>query len=290
MESSIITSVFLPAALSIIMLGMGLSLVIDDFKRIALYPKAALIGMTNQLLLVPLFGFIFATLFPLKPELAVGIMIIAACPGGPTSNLITYLSRGDAALSISLTAVSSVITIFTIPFIINFSMIHFMNKGEVIQLDIFSFLKILAITVIPVSLGMYILAKKSDLANRMSKPVKIASAVLLFLIIAGTVITERANLVPFFRQTGLPVLGLNVTTMLFGFFSARLLKLNQPQTVTISIESGIQNGTLGIFIASSILSNSEMAIPPAIYSLVMFLSGGMMIYAFGRRREKIILG
>ncbi|MBW8049269.1 MAG: bile acid:sodium symporter family protein [Cytophagales bacterium] len=284
MESSIITDVFLPAALAIIMLGMGLALVMDDFKRVVLYPKAVALGLTNQLILLPLIGFLFAWLFPLKPELAVGIMILAASPGGVTSNLISHVSKGDTALSITLTAISSLFTIITIPFIINFALDYFMTGGEVIKLDVpKTILTILLITVVPVSIGMLIRHFAPGFAEKMNKPVKIMSVVFLALIIAGLLLKEKENVVYYFKQVGLVVLALNVTTMLAGFYTAKLFKLNLPQSITISIESGIQNGTLAIFIALSILHNSQMSITPAIYSLIMFVTGGFMMFYFGLR-------
>ncbi len=286
MESNVLTEIFLPVALAIIMLGMGLSLVVGDFKRILLYPKAVSIGLINQLIILPIVGFSLAALFPLKPELAVGLIILAACPGGVTSNLISHISKGDTALSITLTAISSLLTILTIPFIINIGLENFMEAGKEIQLDVPKTIKtIVAITIIPVSIGMLIKAKASSFAEKMDKPVKIASTIFLALIIIGAVMKEKENILSFFQQVGLVALSLNVLTMLIGFYSAKIFKLNMAQSISVSIESGIQNGTLAIFIALSILGNSEMSITPAIYSLIMFGTGGFMMYYFGRRNS-----
>ncbi len=285
MEQSVITDVFLPVALAIIMLGMGLSLVLDDFKRVVIYPKVVVLGLVNQLVLLPLVGFFFAGLFPLKPELAVGVMILVACPGGVTSNLISHVSKGDTALSVTLTAISSLITIITIPIIINFSLVHFMQEGQAIQLDVLKTIKtIIAITVVPIVIGMVIRSKKPTFADKMGKPVKIVSVIFLVLIILGAILKEREHIVAFFQQVGPVVLALNVTTMLLGFFTAKLFKFQLSQAITISIESGIQNGTLAIFVAVALLGNSQMSITPAIYSLIMFATGGFMMYYFGRKR------
>ena len=284
MEPNVLTDIILPIALAIIMLGMGLSLVIDDFKRVLLYPKAVSIGLINQLLILPIVGFGLASLFPIKPELAVGLMILAACPGGVTSNLISHVSKGDTALSITLTAISSLLTILTIPFIINFGLEQFMEEGKEIHLDVVKTIKtIVAITILPVSIGMLIRAKASSFAQKMDKPVKITSTIFLVLIIAGIILKEKENIISFFQQVGLISLSLNAITMLIGFYSAKIFKLNLAQSISVSIESGVQNGTLGIFIALSILKNSEMSITPAIYSLVMFGTSGFMMYYFGRR-------
>ncbi|MCD4833773.1 MAG: bile acid:sodium symporter family protein [Bacteroidales bacterium] len=281
-----VSTIILASSLIIIMLGMGLSLVIDDFKRIFVYPKAILVGLTNQLIILPLIGFSIALLFPLKPEIAIGIMILAACPGGPTSNLITHLAKGDLALSVSLTALSSFITILTIPFIVNFALIQFLDEGQMVKLDIVeTIIQIFIIIVIPVSIGMIIRRYKEGFALKMAKPVRKASGFIIALIIIGIVIKEKENVIPYFRQAGLVALILNVATMLVGYYSAKLFKILDKRAVSISIESGIQNGTLAITIAVVLLGNSEFAITPAIYSLLMFFTGGIAIY-FGIKRSK----
>ena len=287
MESSALTTIFLPVALAIIMLGMGLSLTLSDFKRVLIYPKAVALGLFNQLILLPLIGFLLANAFGLEPALAVGLMILAACPGGVTSNLISHVSKGDTALSITLTAISSLTTILTIPFIISISLDHFYGSAQGIQLDILKTIKtILAITIVPVGIGMLIRSKNADFANKMNNPVKIASTIFLVLIIIGAILKEKDNVVEFFRQVGLVTLSLNVITMIIGFYSAKLFKLSKSQSITVSIESGIQNGTMAIFIALNILESSEMSITPAIYSLVMFGTGGFMMYYFGRAKDE----
>jgi BASS family bile acid:Na+ symporter len=284
MEPSILTDIILPIVLAIVMLGMGLSLVIDDFKRVLLFPKAISIGLVNQLLILPIVGFTLASLFPIKPELAVGLIILAACPGGVTSNLISHVSKGDTALSITLTAISSMLTILTIPFIINIGLEQFMDEGKKIHLDVVKTIEtIVAITIVPIAIGMLIRAKASNFAQKMDKPVKVASTIFLALIIAGIIVKEKENILSFFQQVGLISLSLNALTMLIGFYSAKIFKLNLAQSISVSIESGVQNGTLGIFIALSILKNSEMSITPAIYSLIMFGTAGFMMYYFGRR-------
>ncbi|HHZ65715.1 MAG TPA: bile acid:sodium symporter family protein [Flavobacteriales bacterium] len=287
MEASILTSVLLPLALFIIMLGMGLSLVIDDFRRVAQYPKAATIGLINQLLFLPLIGFAIASVSGLPGELCVGLMILAACPGGVTSNLISHLAKGDTALSISLTAISSVVSILTIPLIINFAIEHFLHADQAIKPPTEDIVKqIIAITILPVSIGMLIRKKRERFALRMDKPVRIFSAVFLLLIIVAAIIKEKQVLIDYFGQVWIATLGLNITTMLLGYAAARIFKLTLPQSVTISIESGIQNGTLGLVIATTILQNSLMSITPAIYSLLMFGTGALMVFYFGRRKEE----
>ncbi|RDK87041.1 bile acid:sodium symporter family protein [Marinirhabdus gelatinilytica] len=274
----------LAGALIIIMLGMGLSLKVEDFKRIVLYPKGIFIGLTNQLIFLPVIGFLIATLLPMQPEIAVGVMILAACPGGPTSNLISFMAKGNLALSVSLTALSSVITILTIPFIVVFASEYFVGAEEVVQLNIVqTIVQIFVIVVIPIAIGMLIRSAKPEFANKMGKPVRIASGVVLALIIIGLVIKERANFVTYLKQAGVATFLLNVLTMALGYASARLFKLAKTSAISISIESGIQNGTLAITIAIVMLQNTSYAIAPAVYSLLMFITGGFAIYLFNRK-------
>lgn len=285
-----ISTMILAASLIIIMLGMGLSLVADDFKRIIIYPKAIFVGLVNQLILLPLIGFAIAISFPLTPEIAIGIMILAACPGGPTSNLITHLAKGDTALSVTLTALSSFITILSIPFIINFALIRFLDEGQMIQLDVVETItRIFIIIIIPIVIGMIIRRYWKKFALRMANPVRKASGIVIALVIIGILVKEREHIVSYFQQAGIVALVLNVATMLVGYYSAKLFKIKDKRAISISIESGIQNGTLAMTIAIVLLGSTELAITPAIYSLLMFFTGGAAIY-FGNRRDKATIG
>lgn len=283
-----ISTIILAGSLVIIMLGMGLSLVTDDFKRIFVYPKAIFVGLTNQLIILPLIGFAIASIFPLKPEIAIGVMILAACPGGPTSNLIAHLARGDTALSVSLTALSSFVTLLTIPFIVNFALIRFLEEGQMIRLDVVdTIIRIFIIIIIPVCIGMIIRRYKEGFAKRMEKPVRTASGIVIALVIIGIVVKEKENFISYFQQAGIVALLLNVATMAVGYYSSKLFKITDKRSISISIESGIQNGTLGITIAVVLLGNTAFAITPAVYSLIMFFTGGVVIY-LGIKRSKSI--
>jgi len=284
MQDSILTAVFLPLALAFIMLGMGLSLTIKDFRNIFVYPKAMVLGLTNQLILLPIFGFAIAQVFGLTGAMAVGVMILAACPGGATSNLITHLSRGDIALSISLTAVSSFITIITIPIIVNFAIQFFGEEGS-ITLPIFeTIIQIMGVTVVPVSIGMFLRKRFPILSIKADRPVRIASAVIFSAVLVAAILKERDSIVEFFILSGPGMLALNLLTLVVGFFLASVFLLPKRQRLTISIESGIQNGTLGIMIAATLLKNSEMTIPIAIYSLIMFITSGIIIFMSNRKK------
>lgn len=285
MEASILTELFLPLALAVIMFGMGLGLTLADFKRILIYPKAVSIGLFNQLILLPLIAFGIAKGFQLSPELSVGLMILAACPGGATSNLITHLAKGDSALSISLTAFSSLVTVITIPFLVNFSIRYFIPGGEEQQLQILgTVVAVLAITIIPVILGMLVLRKAPQLAQKWDNPFRKFSSVFFVLIVVAAFVKERGNLVEFFVEAGPAALALNLATLGLGYGLAKLVGLNFRQSLTIAIESGIQNGTLGITIAATLIVNSVMTIPSAIYSLIMFGTAGVVIFLGNRKK------
>ena len=278
MQSSVLTELFLPFSLAVIMFGMGLSLRIEDFKRILIYPKAVGIGLLNQLILLPVLAFGIAKAFQLPPELAVGLMILAVCPGGATSNLITHLAKGDSALSITLTACSSVITVFTIPFLVNYSIGYFIPGGEAKQLEVVgTVVSVLVITIIPVALGMLVFAKAPKLASKLDLPFRRISAIFFVAIVLAAVLKEKENLVRYFVEAGPAALALNVATLALSFGIAKFVKLPFRQGLTIAIESGIQNGTLGITIAATLLMNSVMAIPSAIYSLIMFGTAALVI-------------
>ncbi len=284
MESSVLTELFLPLALAVIMFGMGLSLTLTDFKRILIYPKAVTIGLFNQIVLLPVIAFLIAKGLGLSPELAVGLMILAACPGGATSNLITHLAKGDSALSITLTAFSSLITVVTIPFVVNFALGYFIQGGEELKLDVLgTVVSVLVITIIPVAIGMLVLKKAPFLAQRLEKPFRQFSTVFFVLIVVAAFVKEKDNLVQFFIDAGPASLALNLATLGLGYGIAKLAGLNFRQSLTIAIESGIQNGTLGITIAATLIMNSVMTIPSAIYSLIMFGTAALVILVGNKR-------
>lgn len=281
-----ISTLILGVSIMIIMLGMGLSLTVSDFKRIFIEPKAILIGLSNQIIILPIIAFLIAILFSVTPEIGIGLMILAACPGGPTSNLISHLAKADTALSVTLTAFSSFITILTIPFIINFSLKYFLDQSTFIELNkLETFLQILMIIIIPISIGMFIRKYKENFALKMAKPVRIASGILLILVILGILIKEKETIFTSFQQTGLVILTLNLLVMFIGYFSAKGFKISNKRALSIAVESGIQNGTLGITIAVVLLKNSAFAIVSAVYGVLMFLTGAVIVF-IGLKQDK----
>lgn len=290
MEESVLTSVVLPLALFIIMAGVGLSLVVDDFKRVVVYPRAVAIGLVNQLVLLPLVAFGLANLFGLSPVMAVGLMLIACCPGGVTSNLITFVARGDAALSVTLTAISGVVVVVTIPLILIFSMDIFMGEAQQFSVPLVdTIIQIVAITVVPICLGMLIRRFKPAFADRMEKPARIASTTIFVLILGGIIAANTDVIKQHFVALSGVTATLNILMMLLGYATARLLRLKAPQAIAISIETGIQNGTLAIVIATSILKQGELAVLPGVYSLIMFVTGAAMMYYFGVHQDPATL-
>lgn len=283
MASSFLTTVFLPLALFAVMFGMGLGLTWPDFTRVWIYPKPVAVGLVAQLVMLPLLGFGVASVMPLSPDLAMGVMILAACPGGPTSNLITYLAKGDVALSITLTAVSSLVTILTIPVVVNLSMGHFLGTSATLQLPFLATVaQITVITVIPVALGMLLHHYRPRLATQVERGVKWLSLSLLGVIVAGLLVQQRANMMDFFAQVGWAALILNLAAMGLGYGLAQISRLDTPSQTAITVEVGLQNGTLAIAIASAptLLNQPTLAIPAAIYSLLMFATG--MAFALWR--------
>ena len=290
MESNFLTAVFLPLALFIIMLGMGLGLTLDDFKRVLVEPKAVIVGLITQLILLPIVGLGLATVFPLSPELAVGVMLLAACPGGPTSNMISYLVKGNVALSITLTAITTLITVFTIPLVVNLSMQNFMEEGAALQLPFWkTVIQIGVITLIPISIGMLLHHYTPNFAYRVEKSVKWLSLFFLSLIIAGLLLKERANVPSFFLQVGWVTLTLNIIMMFVGYKVATFSQLDPPSAKSIMVEVGIQNGTLAITIASSptLLNMPTMAIPAAIYALIMFVTSAAFSWLVTQQSKTI---
>ena len=284
--TTIIGQIFLPVSLAIIMFGMGLTLVIGNFVRIFTYPKAVLVGLINQIILLPIIGFSIVVLFNLSPTMATGVMILSLCPGGPTSNLITQVSRGNIGLSVTLTALASLITVFTIPVLLSEAIAYFTgNTGVVIELPVLqTMIQILVITVIPIAIGMMIRKRNEGFALRMEKPMRTASTVLFVIIFLVIIVANKDNLVQAMKEVGLATLLLNLLTMGLGFLTAKLFGIAGNSQITITIESGIQNGTLAFVIATTILNNFEMGLPTGAYSIWMFITGGILMWRLGSKK------
>ncbi len=283
MEASIITNLLLPIALGIIMLGLGLSLGVDDFLRVLRMPRAVLIGLGVQTLLLPLAAFAIAIGFGLAPELAVGLMLLAASPGGATANIYSHLARGDVALNITLTATNSVLCLLTLPLIVNLSLAHFMAAEQYVPPPIRKVIEVGMIILLPVVIGMLLRAWLPALAQRLGKPVKLFSVVVLVLVIGAAFARELDRLPAYFAAVGLACLAFNLVSMGTGYLVPLALRLPRRQAIAIAMEIGIHNGTLAIYIALNVLGNSTMSIPAAIYSLIMFATAAVFGWWVSRR-------
>ena len=286
--ADILSDVLLPLSLAIIMLGMGMTLVPADFTAIVNKPKSILVGLINQIILLPIVGFSLAIAFGLSPVMSVGLMILASCPGGPVSSLITHVCKGNIALSITLTAITSFVSILTIPIILTYALAYF-GKGTdvIISLPIIdTVMQLLGITVIPISIGMLIRKFKSDFAIRVKKGMRTASSVIFVSVLIAVIIANLEIIVSAMKEVALVTLLFNLSTMALGFLTAILFKLNSKNVISITIESGIQNGAMAFVIATSILSNVEMALPTGAYVIWMYLTSGILIWTLGKRPEE----
>ncbi len=277
---NIVTDVVLPIALAFIMFSLGLGLSINDFTRVFLKPKEFFIGFFSQLIVLPIVALILVYIWPLSPEIAIGVMILAAAPGGATSNILTSFAKGDVALSISLTAIISILSVITIPLILGISLsilgTNLSNEG-ISLLDI-AFQMFLIVT-IPVIIGMLL----SKILNSFENVAKKISTVLFFLVLLGAILAERENVISYFAQSGLVTLLLNVLMMFIAFFISKTLIENVSQQKAITLECGLQNGTLAIVVANVFFDGGTYLIPAATYSLIMYFTA--LPYIFYLRRN-----
>ena len=247
---TLVNSVVIPICLFLIMMGMGLTLVTNDFKRVLKYPKAVGIGLANQLILLPVIGFSLANIMPLEPEYAVGVMLLVLCPGGTTSNLFTYLAKGDVALSVTMTAIASIITVFSIPVVLSFSLIHFMGAGSEFQLPVLkTVLTLVLLTILPISVGMLIKRFAPRVADSSQQYVSRFGVTFLAFLVAFLSYVQRDIIVEAFFATGPVSLLLNLSTMALGYYTSKWFGLNLAQRASVTLEVGLQNSTLSIFMA-----------------------------------------
>ena len=274
----LISSVFLPLAIAFIMFSLGLNLRISDFTRIFTQPKDLIIGLFSQIIILPIVAFILIIFYPNLPvELAVGVMILAAVPGGATSNFFTSLAKGDVALSISLTALTSLICIITIPFIAVYSYSYFV--GTKIDVSILQkSLELFAIVTVPTILGMLVNSFFNSFALNFESKAKVISIVLLALVIIGAVIKYQSDVMNYFKQAGLITLILNILMMIIAFYIGKFFASSIKKAKTFVFELGLQNGSVAIFVADSIFGGGPFIIPAATYSLIMFLTSIIFVY------------
>ena len=275
---TLVNTQVVPICIFLIMMGMGLSLVPNDFKRILKYPKAVSVGLLNQLILLPIIGFTLANIMPLEPEYAVGVMLLVLCPGGTTSNMFSHIAKGDVALSVTMTAVASLITVFTIPVVLNLSLVHFMGEGSEFQLPLIpTIISLMGLTIVPIAIGMLIKSFATRFADSSQVLVSRFGILFLTLLIIFLTYVQQDIVVSAFIATGPVSLILNISTMALGYYSSRWFGLNAAQTTSVTIEVGLQNSTLSMFMALTLLANYKMSFTPAIYTLVMLFTAGVLV-------------
>jgi bile acid:Na+ symporter, BASS family len=283
MTPSLLTTAFMPSALALIMFGLGLALTAADFRRVLLFPRAVVIALACQTLVLPLVCFAVTKAFGLAPALAVGLMLLAASPGGTTANLYSHLAQGDVALNVTLTAVNSVLALVTLPLIVNFALAHFYGEGKIVPLEFGKVLQVFLVVLVPVAIGMAVRARRPAFALRMGRPVKVLSVLFLALIVLLALMRDSGALGANFAAIGAAALTFNLLSLGVGYGVPRLLKLSQRQSVAIAMEIGIHNGTLAIAIALTMLNEPVMAIPAAIYSGWMFATAALFGWWVSRK-------
>ena len=282
MSSGLIT-VGLPIALAIIMFGLGLSLTPGDFRRVARTPRAVAVALGLQVLVLPVIAFGLVLAFDLDPLLAVGVMLLAASPGGTTANLFSHLFRGDVALNITLTAINSVLAAVTIPLITNFAIGYFDAEGD-LGLQFGKVLQVIAIVLVPVAVGMVVRNRAPGFAARADRPVRIFSIVVLVIVAIGALLGESENLGGYLRDVGLVTGLFCLASLTLGYTGARLFRLDERQAIASSMEVGIHNTTIALTIALSVLESTEVAVPSAVYSVLMYVLATAFGYLITRGR------
>ena len=279
-----VTDVILPLALAFIMFTLGLGLSISDFSNVFKKPKNFLIGLVSQLIFLPIVGLILVIIWPLPIEIAIGVMLIAAAPGGVTSNILTFFARGDVALSVSLTAVMSLLSALSVPIVlaISIGLIGDSSLPESISLTGIALSMFLIVT-LPVLLGMGVRSFLNSLTLKIEKSARFISTLLFVLVLLGAILAERENVVSYFAQTGLVVLTLNILMMLIAFYWSGFFGTGMSQKKAIAIECGLQNGTLAIFVGTTVFGGGLYIIPAATYSLIMYLTSLLFIYFIKNR-------
>lgn len=285
MSSNFFATTLLPLALFVIMTGLGMSLTLADFRRVFVYPRGVLIGLGNLLLISPLLAFLAALLFQLPPELAVGMVLLGAAPGGTTANLLTHLARGDTALSVTMTAVSSVASVVTTPIFLALAMAYFLAEGASASLEMGRIvIRVLFITLVPLSLGMLVRAKLPSLAQAAEPWVKRAALAFFVIVVLGAMYEARNEALSMLLAVGAATLTLNLSAMSLSWFIARRAKLDLRQSTAIAIELGVHNTTLTMAVGAMIAP--VYMIPGAVYGIQMIITAGLFVWMIQRRNAR----
>lgn len=283
----LVVQIFLPLALALVMFGLGLTLTIADFARVAKYPKAAVIALVCQVIVLPAICLGLVLAFGLKGVLAVGMMLLVASPGGTSANLFSHLAGGDVALNITLTAINSVLAVFTLPVVVGLSMVHFMADEAAVGLQPAKVVQVFAIVLVPVAIGMWVRNRYQAWALRMNDPVRIASVVVLVLVIIAAIAQAYQQLLDNIGTLGPVALLLSILSLLIGYYVPRAFKVNEKEAIASAMEIGIHNATIAITLALTVLNDETMAIPPAVYGVLMYLPAAVAARLLSRKKTVV---
>jgi BASS family bile acid:Na+ symporter len=278
-----ILTVLLPATLGVVMLGLGLALTTADFARVLTAPKAVVVSLACQLVVLPLLCFGLVELAGLSPVYAVGMMILVASPGGTMANLFSHLARGDVALNVTLTAINSVVAVVTLPVIVGLSMNHFMADDAGLGLQLDKLIQVFAVVLVPVALGMWLNRRHPAFSARMRGPVKKTSVVVLVVMLVGTVVQNREKIFSNMDTIGGVALALTVLSFTIGYWVPRLAGVRREQAIASAMEVGVHNAVLAMTVAASVFDSLDMVIPAAVYGTLMFVPAGIAAFYFSRK-------
>jgi BASS family bile acid:Na+ symporter len=277
----------LVVALALIMFGLGLSLTLADFGRVLGYPKAVVVALLLQVVALPAACYLLVIAFGLPPLFAVGLMLLAASPGGVSANLFSHLFGGNVALNISLTAINTVLAIVTLPLIANWAIAAFADTGQVVPLQFAKVAEVVAVVLLPVAAGMAVAARAPAFAARMEKPFKIFSALVLATFALIAIVKEWPALAGSFATLGPAVVAFNLLSLLAGYYVSRAAGMDKPLATAISFEIGVHNSTLAIYVALSVLGSLQLALPAAVYSVSMYLTAALFGLFITRHRRAL---
>jgi len=284
-QDSAAITVGLPIGLAVVMFGLGLSLTTSDFRRIARTPRAVALALVLQVLVVPVLAFALIAVADMDPLLAVGVMLLASSPGGTTANLLSHLFGGDVALNVTLTAINSVLAAVTVPLVTNFAINHYGVDGE-LGLQYAKIIQVIAVVLVPVAVGMLVRRRRAAFALRANRPFRLLSVALLLLVVVVAVVAERDNIGDYVRQVGLLAAVLCASSLGLGYAGARLVRLTDAQSTACAFEVGIHNTTISLTIALSVLENTEVALPSAVYGVSMYPIAALFGYLVTRTRRR----
>ena len=267
---SVFFVLLLPILLAVMMMGLGLELTIKDFLRVIRHPKIIFVTLFSQLIILTSIAFLICIVLQLQPVLAVGLMLLAASPGGPTASLFSYIYKGDIALNISITALNTLISIFTLPFILNLSLMYFMDKSSTTEIPVIRITQVFIITVVPVLFGMLIRAKFKSLSITVNRPMRIFSILFLIFLFIFALFKERLNLITYFESIGIATIIFCFSSLFIGYCIPLLLGVSDKQARACSFEISIHNTAIAMTMAITVLGNTMIAVPAGIYTIVMY--------------------